>query len=371
MDILVRTIDNPKPSFYDSSVGAKKPNNFYDSSVGAKKPNSQATKLCKFWAKGRCAFGSNCKFLHSWYLSGNGFSMLARLQGHKKAVVGIALPSGSDQLYTGSRDGTVRVWDCKSGNCNHVINLGFEIYSFICEGSWVFIGLSNSVRVWSLSESDIKEFSLDGPVGRVYALAVYKDMLFAGAANGDILVWKGSFEENPFKLVANIRAHKMPITCLNIGFNGKFLYSGSMDSTVKVWDLETLQCNQILEGHNDVVMSLLSWDNCLLTCSLDHTVKFWVIKEGEGKLLEQVHTKEEKAGVLKVIGMQDSQGKPVVLCSGNDNCVRLYDLESFTERDAERDRIFAEQEVREIQRGPHGLFFTGDASGVVTVWIWQ
>ncbi|KAJ0438638.1 putative transcription factor WD40-like family [Helianthus annuus] len=30
-------------------------------------------------------------------------------------VSGIALPVGSDKLYTGSRDDTVRVWDCQSG----------------------------------------------------------------------------------------------------------------------------------------------------------------------------------------------------------------------------------------------------------------
>lgn len=30
-------------------------------------------------------------------------------------VTGIALPSGSDKLYTGSKDESVRVWDCQSG----------------------------------------------------------------------------------------------------------------------------------------------------------------------------------------------------------------------------------------------------------------
>ncbi|KAF2317476.1 hypothetical protein GH714_022622 [Hevea brasiliensis] len=204
--------------------------------------------------------------------------MLARLEGHKKSVVGVALPSRSDKLYTGSRDGTVRVWDCYSGKCDRIINLGFEIGSLICEGLWVFIGLPNLVRVWNLSSE------------------------------------------------------------------------GSMDNTVKVWDLETMQCKQTLNGHKDVMMSLLSWDQCLLTCSLEHTMKFWVAREG-GKL-EPVNTHEEKSGILKVLGMQDAKGKHNVLCSYNDNCFRLYELDSFTEMD----RIFAEKEVREIQRDPMACF---------------
>lgn len=33
----------------------------------------------------------------------------------EQVVSGIAMPSGSDKLYTGSKDKTVRVWDCQSG----------------------------------------------------------------------------------------------------------------------------------------------------------------------------------------------------------------------------------------------------------------
>jgi hypothetical protein len=37
-------------------------------------------------------------------------------------------------------------------------------------------------------------------------------------------------------------------------------------------------------------------------------------------------------------------------------------------RFSERGKIFAKQEVRAIQVGPGGLFFTGDGSGEVKVW---
>ncbi|KAL0804704.1 hypothetical protein Bca101_097194 [Brassica carinata] len=32
-----------------------------------------------------------------------------------QVVTGIALPSGSDKLYTASKDETLRIWDCASG----------------------------------------------------------------------------------------------------------------------------------------------------------------------------------------------------------------------------------------------------------------
>ncbi|VAI48050.1 unnamed protein product [Triticum turgidum subsp. durum] len=63
-------------------------------------------------------------------------------------------------------------------------------------------------------------------------------------------------------------------------------------------------------------------------------------------------------GALALTGMPDAQSKPVLVCSLNDNTVRLYDLPSFSDRG----RIFSKQEIRAIQTGPGGLFFTGDGT---------
>lgn len=60
---------------------------------------------------------------------------------------GIALPLRSDKLLSGSRDGTVRLWDCNTGQCASVINLGAGVGSLICEGPWVFTGMPNVVKV--------------------------------------------------------------------------------------------------------------------------------------------------------------------------------------------------------------------------------
>lgn len=54
----------------------------------------------------------------------------------------------------------------------------------------------------------------------------------------------------------------------------------------------------------------------------------------------------------------------ILLCSCNDNSVRLYALPSFEEKG----RFFTRQEVRTIQKGPGGLIFTGDGAGRTTVW---
>lgn len=64
-----------------------------------------------------------------------------------QSISGIALPPTSNKLYSGGRDGMLRIWDCHSGKCSEYIRLGAEAGSVICDGPWVFVGIPNSVKV--------------------------------------------------------------------------------------------------------------------------------------------------------------------------------------------------------------------------------
>lgn len=315
-------------------------------------------KVCNYWVKGNCTYGNTCRFLHSW-TTGDCFTLLTQLEGHQKVVTGIALPSGSDKLYSGSTDKTVRVWDCQSGQCAGVVNFDGEVGCMLSEGPWIFVGLTNLVKAWNTQTGT--DLSLDGPVGQVYALVVGNDMLLAGTEDG-ILAWKYNGSTNCFEPAAQLKEHTHHVVSLVVGANR--LYSGSMDNSIRVWNLETMQCLQILTGHTSVVMSVLCWDQFLLSCSLDQTIKVWAANESGN--LEVTYTHQEEKGVLALCGMHDSEAKPVLLCSCNDKTIRVYDLPSFSERG----KIFSKEVVRRIEIGPGGLFFTGDESGQLRVWKW-
>ncbi|KAF2290388.1 hypothetical protein GH714_012711 [Hevea brasiliensis] len=184
---------------------------------------------------------------------------------------------------------------------------------------------------------------LNGPVGQVYAMAVayVVDMLFAGAQDGAILAWKESTENpKPFELVSSLKGHTTAVICLTIEKNR--LCSGSMDNTIRVWDLNTLLFIHTLSGHNDAVTSLICWDQSLLTCSLQ----------------------DNKSGAIALCGMHNAKTNPILFCYCNDNTIYMYNLSSFKETG----RIFSKSKVRTIQTGLEGLFLTGDARGMLTVW---
>ncbi|XP_057744696.1 zinc finger CCCH domain-containing protein 48-like [Arachis stenosperma] len=330
-----------------------------DVATVAKACVDKSLSICKDWMTDNCVHGDLCQNLHSWFY-GDGFSTLAKLHEHNKAITGIALPAGSNKLISGSTDGTVRAWDCNTGRCVHMIHLNSQVTSLISEGPWIFAGVKNAVKAWNIQTG--ADVTLDGPKGQVLSLNVGNDILLAGAEDGVIYAWRCSFE-SPFKMVATLSGHSKPVVCLAIGCH-KMLYSGSMDHTIKVWDLDTLQCTMTLNGHTDVVTSLICWDNFLLSASSDCTVNVWVCTE-EGTL-EVTYTHTHEIAVLGLYGMTDAEAKPILFCSLKDNSVRIYELPTFLERG----RLFTRQEVQSFEIGPGGLFFTGDGTGLLNVWKW-
>ncbi|KAL6003233.1 hypothetical protein ACLOJK_023456 [Asimina triloba] len=290
--------------------------------------------LCRFWALGKCRYGDSCRFLHTWNV-GDSFSFLTALEGHHKGIRGIALPSGSDKLYSGSKDKSVRVWDCNTGKCAAVVNVGVEVGCMISAGPWIFVGLVNVVKVWNTQTYN--EILLGGPVGQVHSLAT--------------------------------TGFHPPET------SGELLFAGQL-----VWDLATLQCLETLRGHTSAVTSVLCWDQYLLSASLDETIKVWASTESGNREVTYTHNAEHYPpfsnhyvdippvilGVLFLCGTFDLQAKPVLMSAFDDNSVRLYDLPSFIERG----KVLSKDEIRSIQSGPDGLFFTGDGEGVLKVWKW-
>ncbi|KAK7342522.1 hypothetical protein VNO80_25477 [Phaseolus coccineus] len=200
--------------------------------------------------------------------------------------------------------------------CVKALNFGTQVNSLINEGPWVFVGLNNAIK--ALNTETNLEFTLDGPKGRILHMTVGNNILFVGA---------------------------------------EMLYSGSMDQSIKVWDMDTLQCTMTLNEHNDVVTSLICWDEFLLSSSFDGTIKIWACME-VGTL---------NVGIVSLFGMPDEKGKHILFSSCRDNSVRMYELPSFSERGL----LYAKKDISPFELGPDELFFTGDGTGLVSIWKWN
>lgn len=68
--------------------------------------------------------------------------------------------------------------------------------------------------------------------------------------------------------------HTDSVTCFEI--DGYFLFSGSDDMTIVMWNLNNNTQIGILKGHTHSIQSMMMLHNgYLVSCSYDHKIHFW------------------------------------------------------------------------------------------------
>jgi WD40 repeat protein len=91
-------------------------------------------------------------------------------------------------------------------------------------------------------------------------------------------LWKAGAQE-----LRVFRGHHDPIWTVAYHPEGTFIASGSVDHTIRIWELETGRMLRILRGHTDAVRCLtFSPDGQMLASgSTDRTIRLWNPKTGE------------------------------------------------------------------------------------------
>ncbi|KAG6125694.1 E3 ubiquitin ligase complex SCF subunit scon-2 [Claviceps aff. purpurea] len=94
--------------------------------------------------------------------------------------------------------------------------------------------------------------------------------------------------------IKTFKGHENGVTCLQ--FDHNILATGSYDTTIKIWDIETGEVIRTLRGHTSTVRTLQFDDSKLISGSFDKTIKIWNWQTGECLSTLQCHTD----GVLSV-----------------------------------------------------------------------
>lgn len=71
------------------------------------------------------------------------------------------------------------------------------------------------------------------------------------------------------------------IPCYTFQFDGLHVVSGSLDTSIRVWDVETGNCKHTLMGHQSLTSGMELRQNILVSGNADSTVKVWDITTGQ------------------------------------------------------------------------------------------
>ena len=141
-------------------------------------------------------------------------SKQATLKGHQDTVNCLAVSEAKSQLFSGSKDGTVKIWSWANGfELAHTLSVGAPVEALLLSDAWLFAGTSAAgavhgvVRVWHTDSAF--EQSLEGHQGSVYCLAQGGNYLFSGGDDTGVKTWQFSGEK--FDPVTNLAGHSSPV----------------------------------------------------------------------------------------------------------------------------------------------------------------
>jgi WD40 repeat protein len=245
-----------------------------------------------------------------------------RLRGHLQTVTSVAFASDGRTIATGSRDGTVRVWDVASGHELHKLegHTGEVLAVAIGPDAHLLAsgGADKVVRVWNLATGDTHA-TLTGHEAAVTALSFAADSKTIASSSADrrAIVWE--LATSSAKLT--IPAQATPLRTVSLG---NAIAVGGEDGSLRVFNAKG-DLSKALDGHGGAVTAVaFSPNNArLATASLDASVH--VFDPASGALLRTL----EGHSVFALALSWSPDGK--LLASSGFNTVHLWDASSYAE----------------------------------------
>jgi len=158
------------------------------------------------------------------------------------------------------------------------------------------------------------------------------------------------FFVDTLKFFLSLYGHKFPVLCMDISSDSTTIITGGADRNIKIWGLDFGDCHRSIFAHEDNIMGLhfVANTHLFFSCAKDGKVKQW-----DADNFENVVTLKGHHGEIWTLAVS-GDGK-YVASAGHDRSIRLWERtseplvledERETEREAEADLMLATDEDR-------------------------
>ena len=200
--------------------------------------------------------------------------------GHKDQIKSIAFVPGKKEFYTSGSDGKVLKWNLDDNERSfQVVYSGTEIVEVLAvspDASWLACGGLNSVIRMIPLKTNATAFELRGHTGMIKSVVFSFDgkYLYSASLDGKVLKW-----DLAAKTSRKVSSDVLQINSIDISSNGNFIAGVSPDGKVLVWNPEKISDNFKIEtaGKKIKTVRFKPDDNILAVGYYDGNVELWDI----------------------------------------------------------------------------------------------
>jgi WD40 repeat protein len=213
--------------------------------------------------------------------------LVATLAGHERPILEAAFSRAGTRVATASADGTMRVWDARSGK---------ETAKLAPSSPGYGKALTFHAVAWAPGDGQLAVGAKDGSVRLV--------------------------DPSTGALLHTLHHHSAQVEAVAYSPSGRRLLSASLDGTALVWDPETGALVEALRGHKEGVLGgLFLGEEQVLTLSEDRSARLWNIVDGAFVRSLAGHTRS----VDRIVASADGS---ILLSASIDTTARVWDTKT-------------------------------------------
>ncbi len=238
----------------------------------------------------------------------NSGEYLKTLQKHDRAVRVIAFSSGGQILASGGEDRAIQLWELQTGTVRQaLVGHGDTVRSVAFSPIPPSHG---SYSTWGDPKTVLPPLSKGGA----------GEILASGSSDRSLRLW----EVKTGHCLNILSGHDAQVLSVAFSPDGEIVASASEDRTLKLWNANTGACLRTLLGHQGWIWSVaFSRDGQLLASgSEDRTIKLWDVKTGRCLATLQGHTK-------LIWSLLFSPGDRTLISGSTDRSAKVWDLKTY------------------------------------------
>jgi WD40 repeat protein/serine/threonine protein kinase/cytochrome c-type biogenesis protein CcmH/NrfG len=186
---------------------------------------------------------------------------------------------------------------------------------------WTVVRTADGVAVvWEPDGyQPFQRIDLRGTARQGRSLVVIDDVLVACLENAPLTL----FELGDGRRLRSLRTHPGVATCIDVSPNGRLVASGGSDRSLRLWNLETGECESTLQGHKAFI-SGVAWhptEPWVVTASADGTLMIWDADRGS-----RVQVLKGHRGPVRDLVLDGDRN--LAFSAGDDGTVGVWDVVS-------------------------------------------